>query len=615
MKKHLALALFLFLSVFGSFGMAEGALSATNSAAPVRHRIVCTDYSQGKVLIFSPEGAVEWEYPAEHCNDLSVLSDGNLLFNTGHGVREVTRGKRVVFDFQSTNSIYACQRLKNGNTFIGECESGRLLEVAPDGRVVKEVRLLPAGQSGGGAYMRNARRLENGHYLVAHYGLDKVCEYDEFGKLVLEIPAAGGPHSVERLLNGHTLISCADHPGGPRLFETDASGKTVWELRAADVSETQLKFIAGFQRQLNGNLVLANWLGHGPSGAAPHLVEVTPDKRVVWSLGSHPAIKTISNVRVLDRDPAESAALVAKARNAALAIQRASWEQGVLAVAFMEQGEDELVIQMARASLIHKSKLGVPAASGGAPVDPLMAGEAILRAAQLTGDPELKTALSNSVQFALKLAPRAADGTVFHTGETMWSDSFHTTPPLLACAGCYDEAIRQIEGHRRRLWNPQARLIAHIWNEKKGAFQDPKFWGGGHGWAAAGLARVIRALPPERVADRARLAGYLKEIIDGCLAHQLPSGLFNNIVDDPGSFEETNLAQMLAYSIYESVRGGWLDAEYLKAADRMRAAAQAKVDVDGFVRGVCGAPGFDRPGISAEGQAFFLMMEAAATRP
>ena len=176
----------------------------------------------------------------------------------------------------------------------------------------------------------------------------------------------------------------------------------------------------------------------------------------------------------------------------------------------------------------------------------------------MTGAPALRNAADRMVEYARKLAPRAADGTVFHAGKTMWSDSFHTTPPLLACAGHWDEAIRQIEGHRRRLWNPQAKLLAHIWDEEHGRLQDGKFWGGGHGWAAAALARVIRALPEERKADRVRLAGYLREILDGCLAHQLPSGLFRDVVDAPSAFEETNLAQMLAYAIYVSVSGGWL---------------------------------------------------------
>ena len=579
---------------------------------PLQHRFACADYTQGRVFVVAANGAVEWEYAAPHCNDLTALPNGNLLFNTGHGVKEVTPDKNVVFDYESTSEIYACQWLANDNTFVGECNSGRLLEISPSGAIVKEVRLLPTDVDGGSAYMRNARELPDGHFLVAHYGADVVREYDAEGKLLTEIPAPGGPHSVQRLPNGHTLISCGDHPGGPRFFEADAAGQTVWELQAGDLPGIRLQFLAGFQRLPNGDTVLANWLGHGHSGSAPQLIEITPDKQVVWTYTGHQTMKTISSFQLLEDAPPPVDPLVPKVRNAALTMQRASWEQGILAQAFLEEGETALLVQIARTSLIHKSKTGVAAAMGGAPVDPLMAGEAIWRAAQLTGDPALQKAAAAALDFALKTAPRADDGTVYHTGKTIWSDSFNTTPPLLACAGEYEEAICQIEGHYRRLWNPRAKLMAHIWDEQKGGFQDGKFWGGGQGWAAVGLTRVIRALPESRPADRAKLAGDLKELLDGCLAYQHASGLFNDIVDDPNTFEETNLAQMLAFSIYESVRGGWLPPEYLPAADRMRAAARAKVDPDGLVQGVCGAPDFKAPGISAEGQAFFLLMEAAA---
>lgn len=310
-----------------------------------------------------------------------------------------------------------------------------------------------------------------------------------------------------------------------------------------------------------------------------------------------------------DPDP-----LAEKVRHAALTMQRKSWEQGVLAQAFLEEGNDELVVMMARASLIYLSSDGVPAALGGAPVDPLMGGEALRRAAHLTGDPVLHRAAERALEYALRGAPRAADGTIYHIGETIWSDGFHTSPPFLASAGYFSEALSQIEGHRRRLWNPRKRLLAHIWDERKQELKERTCWGGGNGWAAAALTRVIRAAPEDRPTAKARLADYLRDLLDGCLAHQRADGLFHNVVDDPDSFIETDLAQMLAYSIYESVRGGWLPADYLPAADRMRAAARAKVDRDGFVQGVAGAPTFDRAGISPEGQAFFLMMEAAARR-
>ena len=68
---------------------------------------------------------------------------------------------------------------------------------------------------------------------------------------------------------------------------------------------------------------------------------------------------------------------------------------------------------------------------------------------------------------------------------------------------------------------------------------------------------------------------------------------------------------MLAYSIYRGVHGGWLPVNYKENADQMRAAACRKVDASGYVQGVCGAPAFDRAGTAPEGQAFFLLMEAA----
>jgi len=285
------------------------------------HLFACADYSGGKVLIYSPEGKIEWEYTqAPSCNDLWVLPNGNLLFVTGHGVREVTRDKKVVFEYQGskipverkakdgtvskeemTSEIYACQRLANGNTFVGECNSGRLLEVAPDGKIVKEVRLLPEGKDGGHAFIRNARRLENGNYLVAYCGSAVVKEHDPDGKVVLEIPAAGGPHSCIRLPNGNTLIACGDAKGGSRVFEADKTGKNVvWEVKATELPGITLKFMTGLQRLPNGNTVMTNWVGHNNAGQPPHIIEVTPDKKVVWTFADRKAMKTASSIQLLD---------------------------------------------------------------------------------------------------------------------------------------------------------------------------------------------------------------------------------------------------------------------------------------------------------------------------
>ncbi len=284
----------------GTFVFAGLTIGLAQATPTNGHAFACTDYTQGKVFIVAPDGKVAWEYQTTSCNDLWVLPNGNLLFNTGHGVKEVTRDLRVVFDYQSKSEIYACQRLANGHTFIGECNSGRLLEVEPSGRIAKELRLLPEGKDGGHLYMRNARRLADGRYLVTHYGEQVVREYDADGKVVREIPAAGGPHSAARLPDGNTVITCGDLPGGARVFEVDKAGKTVWQVQGDDLPGISLKFIAGFQRLPGGNTVIANWLGHGQFGKAPHVIEITPDKRVVWTSANHEKMRTVSSVQVLD---------------------------------------------------------------------------------------------------------------------------------------------------------------------------------------------------------------------------------------------------------------------------------------------------------------------------
>ena len=273
-----------------------------NAQQAVKHTFVCNDYTQGMVFIISVEGKLVWQYPAEQCNDLWVLPNGNLLFNTGKGVKEVTREKKVVFEYLSKSEIFACQRLLNGNTFIGECNSGLLLEVSPKGEIIKKLKLLPDGVDGGHTYMRNARKLSNGNYLVAHYGLDKVSEYNAEGKVVREISVAGGPHSVIRLQNGNTLIACSDHNGEPRIVEINKSNQIVWQLTKNELPGIELKFMSGMEILPNGNLVFTNWVGHHPEGKVTHAFEITHDKKLIWIYDDQSILKTMSNIQILDSE-------------------------------------------------------------------------------------------------------------------------------------------------------------------------------------------------------------------------------------------------------------------------------------------------------------------------
>ncbi len=298
-----------------------------------------------------------------------------------------------------------------------------------------------------------------------------------------------------------------------------------------------------------------------------------------------------------------------------LTMQRYSWEQGVAAQAFLELGDTDTAILLARDAVQRQHADGRLAClrDNDGVTDPAANGEALLTAARMTNDPALQDALEKMLNYLIKTAPRASDGTLFHVtdAQEVWVDSLYMAPPFLAVSGQIDDALRQIDGIKRRLWNAEAHLYAHIWSDETGGFRRSAHWGVGNGWAAAGITRVIRTLPDSRTEDRCALEEHVREVIDGCLVHQRQDGLFHDVVDQPETFIETNLAQMLAYAIYHGVTGGWLPAAYKAHADNMRNAVHQKVDDSGYVQGVCGAPTFDRPGIAPEGQAFFLLMEAA----
>ncbi len=306
---------------------------------------------------------------------------------------------------------------------------------------------------------------------------------------------------------------------------------------------------------------------------------------------------------------------IKKVMQAMLSMQRYAWEQGVAAQALLELGEKEWVVLIAKDAVLRQlddGRLAVVSSNNGV-TDPAANGEPVLYAAKATGDASLQKGAEKMLDYLLKKAPKTKDGVLYHVDDKpqVWVDSMYMAPPFIAVAGHPREAVKQVEGFRKILWDPGKKLFSQIWDDGKQAFHNRAFWGVGNGWAAAGMTRIIKVLPKEMAGERKQLIRYTKEVIDGCLVHRRGDGLFHDVVDDPKTFVETNLSQILAYCIYRGVKAGWLEPSYLKEADRMRIAAHAKVDKYGLVRGVCGAPNFQSPGTATEGQAFFLLMEAA----
>ena len=265
----------------------------------VGHRFLCSDYSGGQVCIVGPGGEIEWRIEATHPQDCWLLPNGNVLYTHHSGVTEVTEAKEVVWKYEGPAGveIHAAQPLPDGNVLIVECGTKRIIEVDRKGAIVKEVPLRPDPKVATHLQFRGGRKLPNGNYVVAFMSEQKVVEVDGDGRVVREVTVAGTPHGVVPLPNGNWLVTTGEGHG---VREIAASGETIWQLEENDLPGNPLRLTIGAQRLPNGNTVVCNWLGHGHLGQNPHLYEVTPDKKLVWSFADHAAFKTISQVQVLD---------------------------------------------------------------------------------------------------------------------------------------------------------------------------------------------------------------------------------------------------------------------------------------------------------------------------
>ena len=144
------------------------------------------------------------------------------------------------------------------------------------------------------AQFRRVRYTAQGTYLVPFLTMHQVVEYDkDFTEIWrYEIPT---PWAAIRLKNGNTLITDEREV---LTREVTPDKKTVWEIRPQDLPEAfRYANSQSATRLANGNTILCS-RGGGVQG--PQLVEVTPDKRVVWVLQDWEHFGPATAVQILD---------------------------------------------------------------------------------------------------------------------------------------------------------------------------------------------------------------------------------------------------------------------------------------------------------------------------
>lgn len=299
---------------------------------------------------------------------------------------------------------------------------------------------------------------------------------------------------------------------------------------------------------------------------------------------------------------------------ALLSMQRFAWEQGVASHAAIDSGDLDLARALARDAVVRADSDGQ---LGGMDDAGAVNSGALLEAALLLDDSDSGAAEAAQRErwWLLRHAPRDDWGVLHHLkgSAEVWADSVYMVVPALVASGDLAPADMQYRMHREQLWNPSTGLYAHRYDMATGTLTRAEPWASGNGWIAAGLSRALH-LGVEAESVRVRWESETRALLDAVARHERADGRFHDVLDDAESFVDGAAGLMFAYAAFTGVADGWLPGEYVEVAARWADASLARVDEHGLVREVCGAPGFDRPGVSVEAQAFAIMAIAARER-
>ena len=271
--------------------------------AASQHEFIAIDEGHATLLhVAERDQSKNWLVPIGQpaARDLQLVGGGKILVGHHHGYSEfdIALG-RLVKEFKSLAGVTAVRRQPNGHTIIAGVDLPRtkgvvVLELDANDREIHRA-LFP------GDYVRLIRQTKDDTYLMSCN--DRIREGSRDGKYLREFPVAGFYHAWKslRLPNGNLIVTAGY---GAFVVELDASGKIIRKFGGKEFVPEKVRpfFYAMFQLLPNGNLVLANWQGHGPGlgQSGVQLLEFNPAGEIVWTWSQADLISSLQGVLVLD---------------------------------------------------------------------------------------------------------------------------------------------------------------------------------------------------------------------------------------------------------------------------------------------------------------------------
>lgn len=170
------------------------------------------------------------------------------------------------------------------------------------------------------------------------------------------------------------------------------------------------------------------------------------------------------------------------------------------------------------------------------------------------------------------------------------SDAVFMGGPILAAAGNLTGEERYYD-----LCLQHVRFMQKLCLRKDGIYRhsplDEAAWGRGNGFPALGLALALSEIPESHPVHHALREDFRKHLKALC-KHQDPTGMWHQVIDEPGSYREMTSTCMISFAILRGLRNGWLEAdEFRPVIERSMPAISERIAPNGELIDVCTGTG------------------------
>jgi len=203
--------------------------------------------------------------------------------------------------------------------------------------------------------------------------------------------------------------------------------------------------------------------------------------------------------------------------------------------------------------------------------------------------------VNTTAEHLLYAEPRLKDGTIARIWpheNTIWADDLFMGISFLCRMGkmtgdvrYFEDAANQVLNYHKYLWDDRREIYYHCYHtdvKEHGVAH----WSRANGWMLMAQADLLTMMPENHPKREAVIENFNRQV-KGVLQYQGKNGLWHQVLDKTDSYEEITGTAMFVFGIARGVREGWINKDYIYAAEQGLKGMMTKMTDRGDVTAIC----------------------------